>query len=258
VGRLADALNAMLERLEQAFRDREASERQLREFLSDASHELRTPLTTIRAHAEMYRNPAFSPDDATTYAARIETETVRMGRLIDDLLLLARLDQGTELQAEEVDIVTLVEQAVDAARIVDPRHAITIDVPTDPVLVMGDGHRLRQAIDNLLTNVRVHGGPDATATVRIERRGGDAVVSVLDDGPGVDAADVDRLADRFFRSHPARQQGRPGTGLGLSIVSAVVAGHDGSIELTSNGDGFTATLRLPLTNIPALEPQPVA
>jgi two-component system OmpR family sensor kinase len=124
VGRLAEALNAMLERLEQAFRDKDASERQMREFLSDASHELRNPLTSIRAHAEMSRNPALSPDDAKDYAARIESEVVRMGRLVDDLLLLARLDRGRELEVTEVDVVSLVEQAVDGA-VIDPQQAVT-------------------------------------------------------------------------------------------------------------------------------------
>jgi signal transduction histidine kinase len=245
----------MLERIEQAFRDKETSELQLREFLSNASHELRNPLMSIRAHAEMYRNPGFSADDTMAYAARIEAETTRMGRLVDDLLLLARLDQGTELEVAEIDVVSVVEQAVTAARVIDPDQLVTLDVPDDPVWVMGDGQRLRQAIDNLLTNVRIHGGPTVAAAVRVERVGPDVVVSVEDDGPGVDAVDLGSLTDRFFRAEPARAQGRPGTGLGLSIASAVVAGHEGRMDFRSNGRGFAVSLHLPLARTRVLDVQ---
>jgi two-component system OmpR family sensor kinase len=254
VGRLANALNAMLERLEQAFHDKELSEQQMREFLSDASHELRNPLTSIRTHAEMFRNPGFAPEATAEYAARIEAEAVRMGRLVDDLLLLARLDKGRELESCEVDLVALVTDSVNRASLVDPDRAVSLLAPAEPVVVVGDEQRLRQAIDNLLTNVRVHAGHDASASVRIERSDDDAVISVVDDGAGVDATELARLTDRFFRAECAKQQGRPGTGLGLSIVAAVVAGHDGTVELESNGHGFAATMRLPLTPV---EPQPV-
>jgi two-component system OmpR family sensor kinase len=247
VGRLANALNAMAGRLEEAFRDKERSEQQMREFLSDASHELRTPLTIVRAHAEMYRNPGFAPEDARAYAATIEAESVRMGRLVDDLLLLARLDKGQELERIEVDLAAVVTTSAHAAALLDTARTLAVDVPPHPVLVRGDEHRLRQAVDNLLANVRVHGGDAASVDVQLSVDGDEAVISVADDGPGVDAAELARLTDRFYRAERARHVGRPGSGLGLSIAAAVVAGHDGTIELASNGRGFRATLRLPRT-----------
>jgi two-component system OmpR family sensor kinase len=246
VGRLAEALNAMLERLERAFHDKDVSERQMREFLSDASHELRNPVTSVRAHAEMIRNPAFAQEDALAYASRIEAEAVRMGRLVDDLLLLARLDQGSELDASDVDVVALVADAVDGASVVDPSASITLEAPDLPITVRADAHRLRQAIDNLMTNARVHGGADASVVVRVARVDDHAIVSVSDDGPGVDADELARLSDRFYRAECARRQGRPGRGLGLSLVWGVVAGHHGALALASDDRGFVATVRLPL------------
>jgi two-component system OmpR family sensor kinase len=248
IGRLAGSLNGMLGQIEGAFSERTASEDRLRRFVSDASHELRTPLTSIRGYAELTRSGAFSTDDERARAAgRIEEEAARMGVLVDDLLLLARLDQQRPLERVPVDVVTVVGAAADALRAAAPDRLVTVE-SIDAAVVEGDALRLRQVIDNLATNARVHtttGSPIAFV-VAIE---GDVVrVELRDGGPGMDDVELARAFERFYRGDPSRNRARgAGTGLGLSIASAVVEAHGGTVSLTSSPEsGTTVTLRLPL------------
>ncbi|HET6793809.1 MAG TPA: HAMP domain-containing sensor histidine kinase [Acidimicrobiales bacterium] len=253
VGRLGVAFNAMLGRIEDSFAEKEASELRLRRFVADASHELRTPLTSIRGYAELFRRGAQSrPEDLAKSMTRIEEEATRMSVLVEDLLLLARLDQGRPLESLPVDLSTVVGQAVDAARAVEPDRRIDLDV-AGPVTVSGDTYRLRQVVDNLLANVRVHTPPDTPAEVTLAVSDGRAVLQVADRGPGLGEA-ATQVFERFYRVDPSRSAASGGAGLGLSIVSAIVAAHDGSVTAGDRPDGgavFTVTLPLaeaPLTS----------
>ncbi|MEA2718073.1 MAG: two-component system, OmpR family, sensor kinase [Actinomycetota bacterium] len=257
VGHLGTALNLMLDRIEEAVDAKTASEARTRRFAADASHELRTPLTSIRGYAELYRQGARSPAEVALAMGRIEHEAVRMGDLVGDLLLLARLDQGRPLEREPVDLTGLVLDAVAAAKAVEPGRAIRVDVGDHPVTVLGDPHRLRQIVDNLLANVRDHTGPDTsvTVTLSVAAAGGRATRVVSDDGPGMSADDGDRAFDRFWQaegdsaavSGTAARGGQRGTGLGLSIVAEIVAAHGGDILLdTAPGAGATFTITLPV------------
>jgi two-component system OmpR family sensor kinase len=203
VGRLGIALNTMLSRIESAFEQRRRSEERLRRFVADASHELRTPLTSIRGYAELFRRGADSrPEDLAKSMSNIEAEAARMGVLVDDLLLLARLDQGRPLEREPVDLDAVVTEAVESARAVEPDRPIELSVP-GPVPIVGDAGRLRQVFDNLLDNSRVH-APDAPVHVRIAIEDEDAVVEVADDGPGIDPDVASRIFERFTRGDPSR------------------------------------------------------
>lgn len=251
VGRLNSALNTMLNRIEESFNASRASEDRLRRFAADASHELRTPLTAIRGFAELHRQGAIMGEEATTEVLRrIEKESVRMSTLVDDLLLLARLDQQRPIAQEPVDMRTLVEEAVAAARASSATHAIDLEMPEDEVFVLGDSGRLHQAVANLLVNARAH-TPDGTpihVTVSID--GAEANISVADEGPGLTSEQAARIFERFYRVDPSRQRGatkHEGSGLGLSIVDAVVKAHGGSASVKSTpGEGATFTLHLPL------------
>ena len=246
VGRLGVAFNAMLGRIEDSFSEKEASERRLRRFVADASHELRTPLTSIRGYAELFRRGAQSrPEDLAKSMTRIEEEAVRMSVLVEDLLLLARLDQGRPLDSLPVDLSTVVGQAVDAARAVEPDRRIDLDTP-GPVTVSGDSYRLRQVVDNLLANVRIHTPPETPAEVSLTVTDGTAVLRVADRGPGLGDAAA-QVFERFYRVDPSRSAASGGAGLGLSIVSAIVAAHQGSVAAGDRPDGgavFTVTLPL--------------
>jgi two-component system OmpR family sensor kinase len=248
ISRLATALNAMLGQLETAFRGREASEQRLRQFIADASHELRTPIATIRAYAELFRRGAASrPEELATVLRRIETETERMGLLVDELLLLARLDQGRPLDRVPVDLVALAADAVTAAQAVGPSHPLTLDV-VSPVTVTGDPARIRQALDNLLANVRQHTPPGTAATVRVAPVGDAAVLEVCDRGPGLSTVEREQVFERFYRADPARSRHSGGVGLGLAIVAAVASAHGGSATVHARAGGGTAfRLRLPLS-----------
>ncbi|MBI1376724.1 MAG: HAMP domain-containing protein [Frankiales bacterium] len=248
IGRLSTALNGMLSQIETAFDQRSASEARLRRFVADASHELRTPLTTIRGYAELSRTGAISGDDDRAAAvARIEAEAVRMGVLVDDLLLLARLDQQRPLERRPVDVVEVVEAAAAALRAAAPGREVTVRAGS-PAWVTGDGARLRQVLDNLLTNTRVH-TPDGTP-VRVDVRTGDGqvVVEVADSGPGMAPDDLARATERFYRGDPSRtRRNGAGSGLGLSIVQAIVDAHGGRLSLASTvGQGTSITIALPL------------
>ena len=225
VGRLGAALNGMLSQIEAAFAERTASEGRLRRFVADASHELRTPLTSIRGYAELLRKGALDDEPSRRRAAeRIEHEATRMGVLVDDLLLLARLDQGRPLEDAPVDLTGVVTEAVEAVRASDPAHPVTLSA-RQPVMVSGDADRLRQVADNLLQNASVHTPPGTAVQVEVARSNGHAVLVVADQGPGLTPEEAAHVFDRFYRGEQAR--GRPGTGLGLSIVSALATAHGG-------------------------------
>jgi two-component system, OmpR family, sensor kinase len=246
VGRLGLALNSMLERLEEAFAERQASEDRLRRFLADASHELRTPLVSIRGYAELYRIGAVSdPAEAERAMRRIEDEAARMGMLVDDLLTLARLDEVRDPVRQPVDLAQIARDAVDDARAGAPRREI--DLNTDgPTAVVGDPHQLRQVLGNLIRNALVHTPPDTRIEVSVARAHEEAHLEVRDHGPGLPTADMDALFDRFWRAEGGRERGRAGAGLGLSIVAAIVDAHGGSVVAANALDGGARfTVRLP-------------
>jgi two-component system OmpR family sensor kinase len=246
VGRLGLALNSMLAQIEAAFEERRASEQRLRRFVADASHELRTPLTSIRGYAELFQRGAKSrPKDLEKTMERIEAESARMGVLVDDLLLLARLDQGRPLEREDVDLSGVVTDAVESARAIEPDRRIEFETDV-PVRVLGDEARLRQMMDNLLDNVRVHTPAGTPVRVTVEATDAEVLVSVADQGPGLSPEDADRVFERFFRGDPARSRETGGAGLGLSIVSAIVEAHGGSVTAPSaEGGGARFEIRLP-------------
>jgi two-component system, OmpR family, sensor kinase len=245
VGRLGLALNAMLTQIESAFNAREASERKLRRFVADASHELRTPLAAVRAYAELFgRGADQRPDDLERAMAGITRESERMSLLVQDLLLLARLDEGRPLLREPVQLDEVVGEAADAARAVEPDRPIELDA--EEVVVLGDRDRLRQIVDNLLSNVRSHTPPGAPVHVRVARADGNAVIDVQDSGAGLTAKDAGRVFERFYRADKSRARASGGVGLGLSIVAAVAEAHDGSVAVIArDGAGATFRIRLP-------------
>ncbi|MDT4894859.1 MAG: two-component system, OmpR family, sensor kinase [Pseudonocardiales bacterium] len=258
IGRLATSLNTMLSQIEAAFTDRAATEATLRRFVADASHELRTPLTTIRGYAELFRQGAVTDQAAHLRAtSRIEAEATRMGRLVDDLLLLAELDQPARPHLAPIgsaDLATLVSDAVADARAADPERDIGYDGPASGVRVPVDGDRLRQVLANLTTNARVHTPSGTPVTVTLTSTPSTARLEVSDRGPGIAADDVSRIFERFYRTDTSRSRARGGTGLGLAIVHAVVAAAGGTVTCESIvGVGTTFAVELPVS--PA-EPRP--
>ncbi|MGH2573382.1 MAG: sensor histidine kinase [Actinomycetota bacterium] len=246
VGRLGLALNSMLAQIEAAFEERRASEARLRRFVADASHELRTPLTSIRGYSELFRRGADSrPKDLAMAMSAIEVEASRMGVLVDDLLLLARLDQGRPLEREMVDLGRIAADAVEGARAIEPGRPIDLEVK-GPAQVVGDEGRLRQVVDNLLDNCRVHTLAGTAVRVRVEADHDDVLLSVADDGPGLSPEVAGRVFERFYRGDPARSREKGGAGLGLSIVWAIVEAHGGTVSAASSGTGATFDVRLPV------------
>ncbi len=247
IGRLGESLNTMLAQIEAAFDERRASEERLRRFVADASHELRTPLTSIRGYSELFRRGADTrPEDLAKTMRRIEEEAGRMGVLVDDLLLLARLDQGRPLEREPVDVGRVVQDVVDGARAIDPDRRIDVEV-SGRVQVRGDDGRLRQVVANLLDNVRVHTPPRTPVLVTVKAEGDDVVLSVTDHGPGLPPEIAGRVFERFYRGDAARSRETGGAGLGLSIVSAIVEAHGGRVTTTSaDGSGARFEVRLPI------------
>jgi two-component system OmpR family sensor kinase len=246
VGRLGLALNAMLAQIETAFKAREASERKLRRFVADASHELRTPLTAVRAYAELFtRGAASRPDDLERSMTGITRESERMSLLVEDLLLLARLDEGRPLVQEPVALNEVVREAVETARMVDPDRPL--DAEVESVDVVGDRERLRQIVDNLLANVRSH-TPSATPVhVRLSRAGSSARVTVADEGPGMTGEQAAHAFERFYRADESRARASGGVGLGLSIVAAVAEAHGGAVSVESTpGEGSSFHIDIPL------------
>jgi two-component system, OmpR family, sensor kinase len=255
VGRLARALNAMLERIQDAFRQRDRteaelrrSEERLRRFVADASHELRTPLAAVSAYAELFeRGARTQPEDLARLMAGVRSETARMGLLVEDLLLLARLDEGRPLERRPVELVRVAAEAVDSARTVDPSWPAQV-VASEPVDVTGDASRLRQVIDNLLANVRAHtpaGTPVAVALRRVDSR---VELRVSDSGPGLTEDEAAQVFERFYRLDRSRARASGGAGLGLSIVAAVAAAHGGEARAEPTpGGGATFIVSIPLS-----------
>jgi two-component system OmpR family sensor kinase len=243
---LGDALNSMLTTIEGAFAQRAASEARLRRFVADASHELRTPVTTIRGYAELYRHGGLhEPGDVDQAMRRTEQEAVRMASLVDDLLLLARLDEGRPLARDPVDLGVLGIDAAADARAVAPEREITADVAVG-VTVEGDEDRLRQVVGNLVGNALVHTPAGTRVSVGVHDGGGRAVVEVHDDGPGMPPEMVDRAFERFSRADASRSRHAGGSGLGLAIVRAIVVAHGGDVAVASTpGSGTTVRVELP-------------
>ena len=248
VGRLAHTLNDMLGQIESAFADRTKSETTLRQFIADASHELRTPLTSVRGYAEVLNRGALPTEEERRHAMRrIESEAARMSTLVEDLLLLAYLDQERPLLATHVDLVGLVADAVADARASAPERQIELVAQRARLLVEVDADRMRQVLGNLLSNALVHTPGDARVRVSLASSPSGVQLDVADDGPGIAEDVIGHLFERFYRADPGRSRARGGTGLGLSIVAAVVAASGGTVSCTSElGQGTTFTVTLPL------------
>jgi two-component system OmpR family sensor kinase len=246
VGRLGRSLNAMLARIESSFRAQEASERKLRRFVADASHELRTPLAAVRAYAELYgRGAAERPDDLERSMRGISRESERMSLLVDDLLLLARLDDGRPLERDSVALDEVVAEAVETAQAVDPGRPL--ELVAERAVVSGDRDRLRQIVDNLLANVRAHTPPGTPAVVTVRPEAGSAVIEVVDGGQGLEPEQLEHVFERFYRADPSRARASGGVGLGLSIVAAVAEAHGGSVSARTGPDGgATFAIAIPL------------
>ncbi|MFZ4239166.1 sensor histidine kinase [Streptomyces murinus] len=249
VGQVAAALNGMLGHVEDALTKRHASQERLRRFAADASHELRTPVASVRGHAELgLLHPGPVPPEITRALERISAESSRMGLMVDDLLLLARLDAGRPLERGPVDLTRLVLDAVTDARAAGPGHGWALDLPEDPVTVTGDAHRLHQVLANLLANARLHTPVGTKVTITLDPGAGpDAVLlSVHDDGPGIPEELRSAVFERFTRADHRRHgdTSATGAGLGLSIVAAVVEAHGGTVgvESTPGSTAFTVTL----------------
>jgi two-component system, OmpR family, sensor kinase len=249
IGRLGLALNAMLSQIEAAFAQRTASENRLRRFIADASHELRTPLTSIRGYSEMLRRGAAeSPADSDLARRRIEEESVRMSALVDDMLLIARLDQGRPLETKSVDLYAIASDAASDARAVAPQREITLDAPQS-VMVRGDDTRLRQVVGNLVRNALVHTPSGTPIEIGVTTHNGTAQLTVTDHGPGLRMEDKERIFEPFYRADPSRSRDSGGAGLGLSIVNAVVAAHGGRVDVKeTSGGGATFEVELPLAS----------
>ncbi len=260
VGRLSQALNGMLAQIQQAFASSEASaekartsEERMRRFITDASHELRTPLTTMRGFAELYRQGAAR--DMEMVMSRIESESRRMGLLVDDLLLLARLDAQRPIEHNRVDLLALASDAVHDAQAVAPNRKITLEVLDGPGTpeVLGDEPRLRQVLSNLVTNALQHTPESADITVRVGTDADDAILEVVDEGPGMSQQDALRIFERFYRTDSSRARISGGSGLGLSIVDSVVNAHGGVVTVTTApGQGCRFYVSLPrIADVPA-------
>jgi two-component system OmpR family sensor kinase len=247
IGRVSGAINRMLEEIESAFAQRDATEQRLRQFLADASHELRTPLTSIRGYAELFRRGAARhPADLARAMTAIENEGERMSQLVDDLLLLAKLDDARPLAREQVDLAHIVDDAVDAARVVDPARTYGFELRSSDLILEGDARRLRQAFDNLLANVRQHTPAGTACYLSLWRDDSELVVVFEDDGPGVAPNLLKRIFDRFYRPDGGRSRDSGGAGLGLAIVDSIVSGHGGSVVVRpAKPHGLVFELRLP-------------
>ena len=247
VGQLGVALNSMLGQIEEAFDQREASERRMRRFLADASHELRTPLTSIRGYAEVFgMGAAEKPEDVEMAMRRIEQESVRMSLMVNDLLSLARLDEVREPLREPVDLRELVSDACEDARAAAPDRRITFTAP-DPVEILGDPHQLRQVVTNLLANAAVHTPAGSPIEVTLGTDDGNATLTVRDHGPGLPDDAEERIFERFWRQSASRGRDSGGAGLGLAIVAGVVAAHGGSARASNHPDGGAVfTIELPI------------
>jgi two-component system OmpR family sensor kinase len=251
VGRLVNTLNTMLGRIEESFAARVESESKLRRFVADASHELRTPITAIRGFAELHRQGAVTGEEKTKeLLGRIENESKRMGSLVEDLLLLARLDQSREMKAEPVNLSKLVSDAVESARVAGPLHNIKYQNPTDDIYALGDNDRIHQVVANLLANARTHTPAGTAIDVSVTHDDDGVRIRIADNGPGLSDKDQARIFERFYRADSSRvRTDGEGTGLGLSIVDAVMRAHAGQVSVESKpGEGATFTLYFPLSS----------
>ncbi|MBV9820822.1 MAG: HAMP domain-containing histidine kinase [Actinobacteria bacterium] len=247
VGQVGVALNRMLENVTEALNARHRSETRVRQFVADASHELRTPLASIRGYAELTRRSRDgAPPDIAHAMSRVESEAGRMTALVDDLLLLARLDAGRPLDSAEVDLTRLAVDATGDAHAAGPRHRWQLALPDEPVLVLGDAHRLHQVLTNLLANARTHTPPGTTVRISLCRQANLAVLAVADDGPGIPENLMPDIFERFSRGEQSRSRAAGSTGLGLAIVAAVVAAHHGRIAVTSRPGDTVFTVELPM------------
>jgi two-component system OmpR family sensor kinase len=256
VGRMARTINIMLTRIQRAFAERDAteaelrtSEGRLRQFVADASHELRTPVSAVSAYAEMYQlGMARSGPELDRAMSGISLESARMGHLVEDLLTLARLDEGLPLEQKPVELVKLSADAVHTAAAVGPDWPVRLEAAR-PVEVTGDPLRLRQVLDNLLSNVRAHTPIGTTTVVRVSQTEDEAIVEVTDSGPGLDDEQRSRVFERFYRADPSRSRLKGGAGLGLSIVNAIVTAHGGTVRAVSlPGQGASFSVHLPLSH----------
>jgi two-component system, OmpR family, sensor kinase len=246
VGQLGSALNRMLDHIAAALSTRQASETRVRQFVADASHELRTPLAAIRGYTELAQRVGDDSDAVTHAMSRVQSETERMTHLVEDLLLLARLDSGRPLERESVDLSRVAVDAVSDAHVAGPDHQWELDLPEEPVIVFGDAARLHQVLTNLLANARVHTSPGTVVTTRLESHGTHAALSVCDNGPGIPERLQSEVFERFARGDTSRSRKGGSTGLGLAIVSAVVKAHSGTITLDSAPGHTDFTVRLQL------------
>jgi two-component system OmpR family sensor kinase len=255
VGQVGAALNRMLDHVGNALEARHASETQVRQFVADASHELRTPLAAIRGYAELSRRSRQPvPAEIGHVLNRVESEAKRMTLLVEDLLLLARLDAGRPLAHDPVDLTMLVVDAVSDAHAAGPGHHWQLDLPEEPVTVSGDGARLHQVLANLLANARTHTPEGTSVTVSVGATGDAAVLKVTDEGPGIPAELQPHIFERFARGDSSRSRAAGSTGLGLSIVSAVVSAHGGSVSVQSAPGRTIFTVLLPLQAEPVVTP----
>ncbi len=250
IGHLAGALNTMLDRIQESFKAKESAEARLKQFLADASHELRTPLTSIRGYSELYLSgTATDPTSINKQMTRINAESARMGRLVDDLLTLARLDQIRRLEPEPVDLSAITADAVDDARAASPRHRIDANLGTGAAFVDGDPDALRQLVGNLLTNARTHTPPGTTITVTLETIADTTQLGVADTGPGISSDRAAGIFDRFDRAPTSNHSSTEGTG--LAIAAAIAAAHHGTIEHSANQPtGAIFTVHLPRIDTP--------
>jgi two-component system, OmpR family, sensor kinase len=246
VGQLGSALNRMLDHIAAALSTRQASETRVRQFVADASHELRTPLAAIRGYTELAQRVGDDSDAVAHAMSRVQSETERMTHLVEDLLLLARLDSGRPLERESVDLSRVAVDAVSDAHVAGPDHQWELDLPEEPVMVLGDAARLHQVLTNLLANARVHTSPGTVVTTRLGSNGTHAALSVCDNGPGIPEQLQSEVFERFARGDTSRSRKGGSTGLGLAIVSAVVKAHSGTITLDSAPGHTDFTVRLQL------------
>jgi two-component system OmpR family sensor kinase len=246
VGQLGSALNRMLDHIADALSARQASETRVRQFVADASHELRTPLAAIRGYTELTQRMGDDREAVAHAMSRVASETERITRLVEDLLLLARLDSGRPLEREPVDLSRLAVDAVSDAHVAGPDHQWELDLPEEPVVVTGDAARLHQVLTNLLANARVHTAAGTVVTTRLSTEPAHTVLRVIDNGPGIPAALQSEVFERFARGDSSRSRKGGSTGLGLAIVNAVVRAHNGTITVNSSPGHTEFTVRLPL------------
>lgn len=252
-GLVGASLNTLLDHVNASLASRQKNEERMRRFVADASHELRTPLSSIRGYSELslralkQQGGEAAIESTTTSLERIQAQSLRMTRLVEDLLLLARLDEGRELVYGTVDLTQLALEGLSDARPTAADHHWNIEAPDEPIVIVGDAGRMHQVVANLLANARTHTPAGTSITLRVSREGDDAVLRVHDDGPGIDPGVRDELFARFARGDSSRARQTGGTGLGLAIATAIVEGHGGDLTVSSEPGDTTFTVRLPLT-----------